>query len=66
MSTDQHFVIDHVPGRPQVVVAAGFSGHGFKFAPVLGERIADLALGQEVPADLSFLGLSRFDEPQLP
>ena len=66
MSTDQHFVIDRVPGRPQVVVAAGFSGHGFKFAPVLGERIADLVLGQEVPADLSFLGLSRFDEPQLP
>ena len=66
MSADEHFVIDHVPGRPRVVVAAGFSGHGYKFAPALGERIADLGLGREVPRDVSFLGLSRLDGPQTP
>lgn len=41
---DQHFVIGRHPGCPQVMVAAGFSGHGFKFAPVVGEILADLAL----------------------
>jgi glycine/D-amino acid oxidase-like deaminating enzyme len=40
---DGHFLIDRVPGRPAVVVATGDSGHAFKFAPVLGELIADLA-----------------------
>ena len=66
MSTDQHFVIDRLPGRPRVVVAAGFSGHGYKFAPALGERIADLGLGGDVPRDVDFLGLSRFSGSQPP
>jgi sarcosine oxidase len=41
---DEHFVIDRVPDRPEVVVAGGFSGHGFKFCSVVGEMAADLAL----------------------
>jgi sarcosine oxidase len=41
---DQHFVVAPHPARPQVVVACGFSGHGFKFAPVIGEVLADLAI----------------------
>ena len=40
---DEHFVIATLPDRPQVAVAAGFSGHGFKFASVVGEVLADLA-----------------------
>ncbi len=40
---DQHFVVAPHPRHPQVVVACGFSGHGFKFAPVIGEIVADLA-----------------------
>lgn len=60
MSLDQHFVIDRVPGRSGVVVAAGFSGHGYKFAPALGERIADLGLGLDAAHDVRFLGMSRF------
>ena len=39
---DDHFVIGAHPHRPQVVVACGFCGHGFKFAPVIGEIVADL------------------------
>lgn len=61
MSVDQDFVIDRVPGRPGIVVAAGFSGHGFKFAPALGERIADMAIGDEAPPEMAFLGMSRLD-----
>jgi glycine/D-amino acid oxidase-like deaminating enzyme len=41
---DGHFVIAVHPHHPRVAVAAGFSGHGFKFAPVVGEILADLAL----------------------
>jgi sarcosine oxidase / L-pipecolate oxidase len=44
-SPDSHFWIARDPARPHVTVAAGGSGHAFKFAPVLGELIADIALG---------------------
>jgi sarcosine oxidase len=40
---DRHFVVAAHPGYPQVSVACGFSGHGFKFTPVIGEILADLA-----------------------
>jgi len=43
-SPDEHFIIDRHPEAPNVVVAAGFSGHGFKFCTVVGEILADLAL----------------------
>ena len=42
-TADEHFVLDTLPGAPQVSVAAGFSGHGFKMASVIGEVMADLA-----------------------
>jgi sarcosine oxidase len=44
LTPDRHFVIDAHPEVAGVVVAAGFSGHGFKFAPVVGEVLAELAL----------------------
>jgi sarcosine oxidase len=40
---DEHFVVAVHPEHEQVVVACGFSGHGFKFVPVIGEILADLA-----------------------
>ena len=40
---DHHFVIARHPAHEQVTVACGFSGHGFKFVPVVGEILADLA-----------------------
>jgi sarcosine oxidase len=43
LTPNRHFVIDVHPYHPQVVLACGFSGHGFKFAPVVGEALADLA-----------------------
>lgn len=39
---DHHFVVGRHPDHPQVTVACGFSGHGFKFVPVVGEIVADL------------------------
>lgn len=43
VTPDEHFVVGQHPAHPQVSVACGFSGHGFKFVPVIGEILADLA-----------------------
>lgn len=48
-----NFLIDRLPEDPRVVIAGGFSGHGFKFAPAIGRVMADLALG-EAPAPDGF------------
>jgi len=44
LTPDRHFVIDRHPALLNVAVACGFSGHGFKFAPTVGEILADLTL----------------------
>lgn len=59
MSPDGHFIVDRHPGHHNVVLAAGFSGHGFKFASVLGEALADLALTGASDLPIGFLGLGR-------
>lgn len=59
-SPDRHFVLDRLPGYGHVYVACGFSGHGFKFAPVIGEALADLALMGTTRLPVSFLRLERF------
>ncbi len=41
---DQHFVIGRHPQCAEVIMACGFSGHGFKFVPVIGEILADLII----------------------
>ena len=58
-SPDQHFIIDHHPRHRNVLVAAGFSGHGFKFAPVVGEVLADWALLGKTGHPIEFLRLAR-------
>ncbi len=64
MTPDEHFVIGHLPGSDGVVtVAAGFSGHGFKFAPVVGEILADLAVDGGTEAPIALFDPTRFDAP---
>lgn len=60
VSRDHHFLIDHHPASPRVVFAAGLSGHGFKFSPVLGEALAFMTLEARTPAHFEFLSLRRF------
>lgn len=60
MSPDSHFIIDRHPKHENVVLACGFSGHGFKFAPVVGEILADLAVRGRTDLPAAFLGLRRF------
>lgn len=58
-SPDEHFVIDRHPAHPQVVLATGFSGHGFKFVPVVGEILADLVVDGTTRHDIEMFRLSR-------
>jgi sarcosine oxidase len=60
MSPDEHFILDRHPTLPNVVFAAGLSGHGFKFTPVLGRALADLALDGGTDLPIEFLSLDRF------
>jgi sarcosine oxidase len=60
VTPDEHFVIDRLPGAPQIIVASACSGHGYKFSPALGEVLADLACGETPPYDLSLFSLDRF------
>jgi sarcosine oxidase len=59
MTPDGHFVVDRHRAHPQVVFAAGLSGHGFKFAPMLGEALCDLALEGHSRLPIDFLSLAR-------
>ena len=59
-SADGHFIIGRHPDHAQVHVACGFSGHGFKFAPVVGEALADLALAGSTALPVDFLDGARF------
>jgi len=56
---DEHFLIDLHPEFPQVCIAAGFSGHGFKFCSVIGEIVADLALEGSTQWDIGLFHLHR-------
>jgi sarcosine oxidase len=53
---DEHFILDRVD---HIVVGAGTSGHGFKFGPLLGELLADLATGTPPRFDLDLFSLRR-------
>ncbi|MFN8710542.1 MAG: N-methyl-L-tryptophan oxidase [Planctomyces sp.] len=59
MTADGNFLIDRLPSGP-VVVAAGFSGHGFKFTSAIGEVTADLVVNGKTPHPVEFLSARRF------
>jgi sarcosine oxidase len=61
MTPDQHFIIDRHPEHKQVIYACGFSGHGYKFASVFGEVLADLAVDARTLHPIGFLAADRFD-----
>jgi sarcosine oxidase len=57
---DEHFILDLHPEHPQVAIAGGFSGHGYKFCSVVGEIMADLAQKGETSHDLGLFRIERF------
>jgi sarcosine oxidase len=60
MTPDHDFIIDRLPQAPNIIVASPCSGHGFKFAPVMGEILADLATEGGTGYDISRFRLARF------
>jgi sarcosine oxidase len=61
-SPDENFIIDRHPEYSNVVIAAGFSGHGFKFCSVVGEICASLVETGTTPWDISLFGINRFGQ----
>jgi len=60
VAPDGDFIIDRLPGAPSILVASPCSGHGFKFAPAIGEILADLATGRSTRHDIVRFRISRF------
>ncbi|XP_018556429.1 peroxisomal sarcosine oxidase [Lates calcarifer] len=60
LTPDRHFVLDHHPSYSNIVIGAGFSGHGFKFGPIIGKLLCELSLGQVPSYDLSPFRIRRF------
>lgn len=60
MTPDEDFIVDLHPHHPHVAIAAGFSGHGFKFSSVIGESLSDLILSGKTENDISQFSLNRF------
>lgn len=63
-SPDGHFILDRHSEYPNVAFGCGFSGHGFKFATVVGEALAKLVSEEVKPSSIGFLSLSRFNIPK--
>jgi glycine/D-amino acid oxidase-like deaminating enzyme len=59
LTPDGDFIIDRHPAYPQIVVCSACSGHGFKFAPVIGPMIADLAIDSERSQHWSMFSITR-------
>lgn len=62
MSPDCDFFVDRHPRWPNVAFGGGFSGHGFKFAPVIGEVLADFVTQGTSPLPVDFLSVRRILE----
>jgi sarcosine oxidase len=60
MSPDGDFLVDRIPRSDRIIIASPCSGHGFKFAPVIGEILADLATRGKTGHDIVRFRLSRF------
>ena len=62
MTPDEDFVIDQHPDYANVSIAAGFSGHGFKFSTLIGKILAELATDRQTVHDVGRFRSARFGE----
>ena len=64
VTPDTDFVVDRHPQYPQIIFAAGLSGHGYKFTPMLGEALADLRGNGKTNLPVEFLSRAAEDSRQ--
>ncbi|NWI65225.1 SOX oxidase, partial [Todus mexicanus] len=57
---DEDFILDRHPKFSNIIIGAGFSGHGFKLAPMVGKLLCELSLGEEPSHDMSPFAITRF------
>ncbi|XP_017590650.1 PREDICTED: peroxisomal sarcosine oxidase [Corvus brachyrhynchos] len=57
---DEDFILDRHPKFSNIVIGAGFSGHGFKLAPVVGKLLCELSLGEEPSHNMAHFAITRF------
>jgi monomeric sarcosine oxidase len=60
LTPDRDFILDRHPDHPRVLIGAGFSGHGFKFATLIGRILADLAIHERTEYPIKLFQLDRF------
>ncbi|KAG8450461.1 hypothetical protein GDO86_002933 [Hymenochirus boettgeri] len=60
---DENFILDHHPLHKNIIIGAGFSGHGFKLSPVVGKILSELCTGEKRSYDLKPFQISRFKIP---
>lgn len=61
MTKDEHFIVDFLPNTDkEIVIAGGFSGHGFKFVSAIGEVIAEMIQTGDLVPKAEFLNINRF------
>lgn len=59
LKPDEDFILDHHPAEPRIIIGSGFSGHGFKFGPLIGELLAALACDEPPAIPLDHFQLAR-------
>ncbi|OLS21111.1 MAG: Monomeric sarcosine oxidase [Candidatus Heimdallarchaeota archaeon LC_2] len=57
MTSDENFIVDFHPDNPNIIIGAGFSGHGFKFTPLIGKMISQMVIYGETNYDRSQFGI---------
>lgn len=65
VTPDWHPILDESTETEGLYLAVGFSGHGFKLSPAVGNRMAQLLVGDKKPQDLEIFSASRFKEGKL-
>lgn len=62
MTPDEHFIIDHLPDTPQIIIGSPCSGHGFKFGALIGAILADLTEHGTTTYPIERFTLARFTQ----
>lgn len=57
---DDHFIIDRHPAHDNVLIAGGFSGHGFKFSSLVGRMLSDLVVNGRTTSPIELFSIARF------